>query len=149
VSYRIRELAKRANVPEAFVRRLIGLGALPAEEAEPGPREVRRTRLLHAWAEAGFPVESVMAMVDQGALSLAFLDAPVMATPARLDRSYRQLAADRNVPLEFLQLLHRALGFAPPDAADRAGAASPRPRRNTTRPTSSGACARRDWTSAS
>lgn len=36
-----------------------------------------------------------------------------MATPERLDRSYRQLAADRGVPLAFVQALHRALGFAP------------------------------------
>jgi adenylate cyclase len=44
-----------------------------------------------------------------------------MATPERLDRSYEALAADRGVPLAFVQVLHQALGFAPPDPADRAG----------------------------
>jgi adenylate cyclase len=121
VSYRIREVAERANVSEDFVRRLVAAGALPGEAAELGPREVRRARLLHAWEAAGLSVETILALVDRGALSLMFLDGPVMATPQRLDRSYEQLAADRGVPLAFLQAVHQALGFAPPDPVDRAG----------------------------
>ena len=113
VSYRIQEVAERANVPEGFVRRLIAVGALPGEEAGLGSREVRRTRLLHSWEAAGFSVETIVALVDRGTLSLAFLDAPVMATPERLDRSYRQFATERGVPLRFLQAVHQALGFAP------------------------------------
>jgi adenylate cyclase len=121
VSYRIREIAERANVPEGFVRRLMAVGALPREEAELGSREVRRARLLHSWEASGLSIERILTLVDQGALSLAFLDAPVMETPERLDRSYQQLAADRGVPLALVQALHQALGFAPPDPADRAG----------------------------
>jgi adenylate cyclase len=121
VSYRIREVAEHANVPEGFVRRLMAVGALPREEAGLGPREVRRARLLHSWEAAGLSVESILTLVERGALSLAFLDAPVMETPQRLDRSYEQLAADRGVPLALVQALHQALGFAPPDPADRAG----------------------------
>jgi adenylate cyclase len=121
VSYRIREVAERANVPEDFVRRLVAVGALPREEAELGPREVQRARLLHSWEAAGLSVETIVALVERGALSLAFLDAPVMATPERLDRSYEQLAADRGVPVALVQALHQALGFAPPEPAGRAG----------------------------
>jgi adenylate cyclase len=121
VSYRIQEVAERANVPESFVRHLIAAGALPAQEAGLGPREVRRARLLHSWTAAGLSVETILALVDRGALSLLFLDAPVMATPERLDRSYQQLAADRGIPLGFLQALHQTLGFAPPHPDDRAG----------------------------
>jgi hypothetical protein len=65
---------------------------------------------------AGLSVETILALVDRGALSLAFLDTPVMETPERLDRSYQQLAADRGVPVAFLQAVHQALGFAPPGA---------------------------------
>jgi hypothetical protein len=119
--FRIWEVAERANVPEDFVRRLVALGALPDEEAGLGPREVRRARLLHAWAAAGLSVETIVALVDRGALSLAFLDAPVMATPERLDHSYRQLAGERGVPVTDLQALNQALGFAPPDPEGRAG----------------------------
>jgi adenylate cyclase len=121
VSDRIREVADRANVPEGFVRQLVALGALPAEEAGLGPREVRRTRLLHAWAAAGLSVETIVALVDRGTLSLAFLDAPVMAAPERLDRSYRQLADERGVSLGILQAVYQALGFAPPEPGALAG----------------------------
>ena len=121
MSYRVREVAERAGVPEAFVRRLIAAGALPGEEQGLGPREVRRTRLLHSWEAAGLSVETIVALVERGALSLVFLDAPVMETPGRLDRSYAQLAADRQVPLALVQGIHQATGFAPPEAGDRAG----------------------------
>jgi adenylate cyclase len=66
-------------------------------------------------------VETIVALVDQGALSLAFLDAPVMDTPGRLERTYELLAADREVPLALVQAIHQATGFAPPDPGDRAG----------------------------
>jgi adenylate cyclase len=121
MSYRVREVAERAAVPEAFVRRLITAGALPAEEQGLGSREVRRVRLLHSWEAAGLSIETIVALVERGALSLAFLDAPVMDTPERLDRSYAQLAADRQVPLALVQRIHQATGFAPPEAGDRAG----------------------------
>jgi adenylate cyclase len=121
VADRIAEIAGRANIPEDFVRRLVAVGALPQEEAGLGSRAVRRARLLHAWAAAGLSVETILALVERGALSLAFLDASVMDTPERLDRSYQQLADDRDVPLAFLQALHQALGFAPPDPGARAG----------------------------
>jgi adenylate cyclase len=121
VSYRMREVAEGANVPEDFVRRLVAVGALPSEEAELGPREVRRARLLHSWEAAGLSVETIIELVDRGMLSLMFLDAPVMATPERLDRSYEQLAADRDVPVALVQALHQTFGFAPPDPAGRAG----------------------------
>ena len=63
----------------------------------------------------------VLALIDEGSLSLAFLDAPVMDLPERLDRSYEQLAAQRHVPMSFVQALHQSLGFAPPEPGDRAG----------------------------
>src|SRR4029453_12696361 len=122
VTDRIQEVAGRANVPEDFVRQLVGAGALPGEEAELGaPRAVRRARLLWSWSAAGLTVETVIALVNRGALSLAFLDAPVMDLPERLDRSYEQLAADRGVPTSFVQALHQSLGFAAPMLGDRAG----------------------------
>jgi adenylate cyclase len=122
VSDRIQEVAERANVPETFVRQLVEAGALSGEGAELGSAGVvRRARLLWSWSAAGLRVETVIALVNRGALSLAFLDAPVMDLPERLDRSYEQLAADRGVPMSFLQTLHQSLGFAAPEPGDRAG----------------------------
>ena len=122
MSDRIREVAERANVPEGFVRHGVALGALPAEEAGLGPREVRRARLLHAWARAGLSVETIVELVERRALSLAFLDAPVMATPDSVSIVPLEQLADHGVsPVAFLQALHQALGFAPPELGARAG----------------------------
>ena len=122
MSDRIQEVAERANVPEDFVRQLVAAGALPSAEAELGsPAAVRRARLLWSWSAAGLRVETVIALVNQGAMSLAFLDAPVMDLPERLDRSYEQLAADRGVPMSLVQALHQSLGFAAPEPSDRGG----------------------------
>jgi hypothetical protein len=77
--------------------------------------------LLRSWTAAGLSIETILTLVNRGALSLAFLDAPVMALPERLEYSYDQLAADHGVPMSFLQALHQSLGFAPPEPGDRAG----------------------------
>jgi hypothetical protein len=122
VSDRIQEVAERANVPEDFVRQLVAAGALPGEEGELElAGAVRRVRLLRSWTAAGLSVETILRLVNRGALSLAFLDAPVMALPERLEYSYEQLAADHGVPMSFLQALHQSLGFAPPEPGGRAG----------------------------
>ena len=122
MSDRIQEVAERANVPEEFVRQLVAADALPGEEGElEVVGAVRRVRLLWSWRAAGLSVDTILTLVNRGALSLAFLDAPVMALPERLDGSYEQLAADRGVPISFVQALHQSLGFAPPEPGDRAG----------------------------
>ena len=42
---------------------------------------------------SGLSVETVLALINKGALSLAFLDGPVMALPERLDRFHYDLVA--------------------------------------------------------
>ena len=112
MSERIQEIAERANVPEGFVRQLVAADALPGVEGELGSAQaVRRVRLLRSWTAAGLSVETILALVNRGALSLAFLDGPVMDLPERLDRSYEQLAAERGVPMSFVHALHQSLGF--------------------------------------
>lgn len=118
MSDRIREVAERANVPETFVRQLVPAGALPSEEGELElAGAARRVRLLRSWTAAGLSVETILTLVNRGALSLAFLDALVMALPDRLDCSYEKLATDHGVTMSFLRALHQSLGFAPPDPA--------------------------------
>jgi hypothetical protein len=122
MSDRIQEVAERANVPEDFVRQLVAADALPGEGGELElAGAVRRTRLLRSWTAAGLSVETILTLVNRGALSLGFLDAPVMALPERLDRSYEQLATDHGVTMGFLGALHQSLGFAPAEPGDRAG----------------------------
>ena len=122
MSDRIQEVAERANVPEDFMRHLVAAGARPARRASwnsPGRSGV--SGCCGLGRRRGVSVETILTLVNRGALSLAFLDAPVMALPERLDYSYEQLAADHGVPMSFLQALHQSLGFAPPEPGDRAG----------------------------
>ena len=61
VSDGIQEVAKRANVPEDFVRALVAAGALPGEESELElAGAVRRVRLLRSWTAAGLSVETIL-----------------------------------------------------------------------------------------
>jgi class 3 adenylate cyclase len=110
----IEEVARDAGVNEVFVQRILDLGAIPAEEdGQLGPRDVRRVRLLHVWDRAGLRPETVVGLVQGGALSLGFLDTPVVAgSPSR--STYEQVAADANIPFPLVQGIEEALGFAPP-----------------------------------
>src|ERR671936_1127157 len=78
---RLDEVARRANVPIGFVRRLVSLGALSEDLSIAVRRELGRVRLLYAWSQAGFPPETIMRLVDKKALSITFLDAPPSGDP--------------------------------------------------------------------
>jgi class 3 adenylate cyclase len=114
------EVARDAGVDEAFVRRMLDLGAIPAEEnGDLGPRDVRRVRLLHTWERAGLDPETVVGLVRGGTLSLGFLDTPIIVgSPSNV--TYEELAADENVPFTLVRATEEALGFAPPRPDDRA-----------------------------
>jgi adenylate cyclase len=115
------EVARRANVPIEFVRRLAALGALSEDLPGAVKGELGRVRLLFAWSQAGFPPETIMRLVDQKALSITFLDAPSVQGPGRLDRPYEDIAAEHGVPESLLERLHESIGFEPPNPHDRAG----------------------------
>lgn len=115
------EVARRANVPTEFVRRLAALGALSEDLPTAVKRELGRVRLLYAWSQAGFPPETIMRLVDQKALSITFLDAPAVQGPGRLDRPYEDIAAERGVPESLVERLHESIGFEPPNPQNRAG----------------------------
>jgi adenylate cyclase len=114
------ELARRANVPIEFVRRLAALGAVSDDPSIAVQHELGRVRLLHAWSEAGFPPETIMRLVDKKALSIAFLDSPGLGA-GRLDRRYEEIAAERSVSGSLVKRLHESIGFEPPDMHDHAG----------------------------
>jgi class 3 adenylate cyclase len=116
------EVARRANVPLEFVRRLDALGALSDDASVVVHRELGRVRLLHAWWQAGFSPETIMRLVDDAALSISFLDAPAVQAPARLERRYEDVAAERRFPRSLVARLHESIGFEPPNPHDRAGA---------------------------
>jgi adenylate cyclase len=120
-SAQLDEVARRANVPIEFVRRLAALGALSEDLSTAVDRELGRVRLLYAWSQAGFSPETILRLVDQKALSITFLDTPSVRGPVRLDRAYEDIATERGVSERLVERLHGSVGFEPPDPHDRAG----------------------------
>jgi adenylate cyclase len=120
-SAQLDEVARRANVPIEFVRRLAALDVLSDDLSIAVKRELGRVRLLYAWSQAGFPPETIMRLVGRKALSITFLDTPGIQAPGRLDSLYEDAAAERGVPESLVERLHEAIGFEPPDPHDRAG----------------------------
>jgi adenylate cyclase len=119
VSLSLQQLADRAGVDASYVHRLIELGALDRLQDGYGEREVHLTALFHRWEAAGLAPDSVLDAVEKGDLSLSFLETPGFELPGRLDRTYRDVAAETGVPLQLVVGLHEAVGFAKPDPDDR------------------------------
>ena len=112
----IEEVAARAGTDVGYVRRLIDLGAIGPEQDGFSERDAHVVALLQVWERAGLPAESILSEVESGELSLDFLEAPGWDLPAPLDRTYRQLAHERGVPVDLLVAIHGSIGFAPPDS---------------------------------
>jgi class 3 adenylate cyclase len=120
VGLSIEDVAERAGVDVDDVDRLVDLGAVKPNEDGYAERDAHVVALLHAWERAGLSAESILAAVDEGGLSLDFLESPGWELPPPLDRTYRELAEERSVPLELLRAIHGSIGFVPPDPDDRA-----------------------------
>jgi adenylate cyclase len=116
----IEDIAERAGVDVAYVRRLVDLGALGPERDSYREQDAHVTALLRMWEGAGLTAESILAAAESGQLSLDFLESPGWELPPRLDRTYRQLAEERGMPVDLLRALHRSMGFVPPDPDDLA-----------------------------
>ncbi|MGH2686868.1 MAG: adenylate cyclase regulatory domain-containing protein, partial [Actinomycetota bacterium] len=119
MSLSLQELADRAEVDEAYVRRLIDLGALERSEDGYGERELHLVALLSRWEAAGLAPGSVLEAVEKGDLSLAFLETPGHQLLGHLDLTYRELAVESGLSLDLILGLHEAIGFAKPDPDDR------------------------------
>jgi adenylate cyclase len=120
VELTIEDVAGRAGVDVAYVRRLIDLGVVAPEGVGYREQDAHVTALLHMWEEAGLAAESILAATASGQLSLDFLESPGWELPPRLDRTYRQLAEERSMPVELLQTIQRSMGFVPPEPEDPA-----------------------------
>jgi adenylate cyclase len=115
----IDEVASRAAVDIAYVRRLAELGALEGQGDGYGEGDVHRVALLHAWEAAGLAPASILAAVRQGELSFSFLETPGWSLPRRPEVTYRELSEHQGVPLSLVLGLHEAIGFHPPDVDER------------------------------
>jgi len=113
-----KELTQRAGIDDAYVDRLLELGAVKAQGDAFEERDVHVAALLHMWESAGLSAPAILAAVEAGTLSLEFLDSPAWEMPAPMPITYREFAEEQGVPLELLQGIQGAMGFAAPDADD-------------------------------
>ena len=117
----LEKVAIDADVEIDYLRRLIEMGAFQPRSGKPyGASDARRVHLLRTWENAGFPVERVMELVRDGLLSMNWLEAPVATRVERIESTYEQLCKQHGVALAMVRALYEALGFAPPQAGDRA-----------------------------
>ena len=113
------EVASLAGVSPEFIERLTSLEILaPGNGERPFVRgDVTRTRLGHACEQAGLPLDEIGRAVKEGKFSFGFLDLPHYDWPTLTPKTGQDIADETGLPLEFLQALRQAQGFArpPPD----------------------------------
>jgi adenylate cyclase len=114
------DVATKAGVERPYVDRLVELGILT-----PGTRDlfsagdVRRARWVRALEASGVPLDGMAAAVRDGALSFSYLDASAFDRFAGMSTTtFRELSEETGVPLELLNGIREALGFAEPRPDD-------------------------------
>jgi class 3 adenylate cyclase len=115
-----KEVARRAGVDPGYVDRLVELGILkPGNGDTFSPGDVRRARWVQSFERAGVPLEGIAAAVRDGALSFSYLDATAFGRfPGMSSRTFRELSERTGVPLDLLQVVREALGYAEPRPED-------------------------------
>ena len=121
VSFSRDELAARAGVSADVVDRLVRLRILePTEDAQPfRPGDIYRISLVSACEAAGMPAEAVAKALDEGKISLSFMDLPHYRWAALGSTTYRELAEKGGLPLDFFLDVVQALGHRRPAPEDR------------------------------
>ena len=115
----LQQVASRAGVEDAYVRRLMELGALQGQGDGYGEQDVHRVALLRSWEAAGLAPESILTAVRRGELSFSFLETPGWAMHERPDLTYRELSEQQALPLPLVLGLHEAIGFQAPSPEER------------------------------
>jgi adenylate cyclase len=113
------DVARRAGVDAAFVRRLVELGIVQGGEGFT-PGDVRRIRIVQALDAAHLPLEALAEAMRRRELDLDFVDDPsydLFSGPS--DTTFRQCSEATGIPFEILSTIRESMGSAPPDPDDR------------------------------
>ena len=115
------EVAERAGVDVTFVDRLVEAGILsPGDDDRFSTGDVQRVGVALGLERGGLSLEALGEAVQQGRLSLGFVDQPSYSRYAALGReTFREVAARTGVPLELVMVIREAIGFAQPSPDDR------------------------------
>jgi len=119
--YSRNEAAERAGIEPAYLDRLVQLGVLsPNEPDRYSAGDVRRMLFARSLEGAGIPLDGVGAAMRQGALSLAFFDAPSYERFAALaPETFGQVSDRTGIPLELLAVIREAIGMPEPAPDER------------------------------
>lgn len=115
------EIADRAGLDRGFVQDLARLGIIrPGDDGGFTDGDVQRARILQTLAEAGLPLEGLSEAVQQGVLTLDFMDIETYNRWSSLsDTTYAELSERTGLPVELLTAIRESMGFAPPGSEDR------------------------------
>jgi adenylate cyclase len=114
------ELAGRAGVPVAFVRRAAELDILRPGAGDRPYREsdLSRLRLALACDLAGLSLEGIGKAVAEGRVAFDFLEGAQYRFAGHTEQTYRQLCDERGLDLDVLRRLQEAQGIPPPGPED-------------------------------
>ncbi len=117
------ELALRVGIPPAQVEQLADRAILERDaDGRFDPGDVHRLRLLRAFADAGVPLDALVAADRAGTISLRYYDQLHPPPPRLSDRTYAEFAASLGDAGSLLPRLYSAFGLAEPVAGARLGA---------------------------
>jgi adenylate cyclase len=117
------QLAAQSGVPASYIERLVELGiVIPSEDGTFSDGDVYRVRFVHASDRGGLALEAIARSIREGRFSLRFLDSPQYRWAHLSSRTYRDVAAELDLPLEFVLSFEEALGKVRPAPDDPAPA---------------------------
>ena len=98
-----RELSEQAGVEESYVARLVELGILsPGEDGAFSRSDVYRVRFVRASDRGGLSVDAIARSIREGRFAFSFLDEPQYGWAPLSARTYRQVADELELPVEFV-----------------------------------------------
>ncbi|WP_353826952.1 adenylate/guanylate cyclase domain-containing protein [Agromyces sp. SYSU T0242] len=111
------EAAERGGVEGSYLDRLVALGIIvPERPGSFSSADVRRVLLARSLEDAAVPLGRLGAALEQGAITLDFLDSDTYGRFATLmGETFRQAADRTGIPIELLTTVREAIGSPPPD----------------------------------
>ena len=114
------QAADRAGMDVDELRRLVGLGIIsPGTDGRFSSGDIRRMGVARSLLAAGVPPDGLGTAIQDGRVSLAFLDAPAFERFSALSGvTFAQFAARSGVPVQLLMLIREAAGWPAPEPDD-------------------------------
>jgi adenylate cyclase len=114
------ELAERSGAGVEHVRKLVGLGILPAlPDGSYRASDIQRVKLADALEASGISLEDIGTAIGAGHLSFSFLDLVFTQPAGYSTKTYRQVCEELGWTTDFVERVHEALGLVPPSPQDR------------------------------